>query len=241
MNLFTVVIPLRLASKRLKGKPLIKINGLPLFIHIYKRISNKISSTYIATYDDQIIEECKKNGIPFIKTSEKPRNGSERLAEAVIKAKIKSPIIVDLQGDEIDADIDLIKGVVKTLVKNNAEVSTAVSYLDKGEVENRDIVKAVMNKNNECIFFTRSTIPYKRYKSRLDPSVYKHIGIYCYKRETLLRYIKLNPTYLEESESLEQMRLIENGIKVFGFLSHKSYRKIDNINELKKIRGQEKW
>ncbi len=240
MKDFTVLIPLRLASKRLKGKPLLKIGGLPLFVHIYNNIRKEISQIFIATSDKEIIDECIERNIPYIRTSSKPRNGSERIAEAVINGNIKSDVIIDLQGDEIDADYDLIKGVVNTLIKKNADVSTAVSALRSREREDEDTVKAVLAKDNKCIYFTRAIVPHFRNKSGLRPSVYRHIGIYCYRRETLLGYRNLRPTYLEECESLEQMRLIENGIDIYGFITGKRYRKVDNINEFKNIRGKRK-
>ncbi|MGC8928725.1 MAG: 3-deoxy-manno-octulosonate cytidylyltransferase [Myxococcota bacterium] len=236
MKDITMLIPLRLASKRLKGKPLLKIGGTPIFVHIFHNIKKYISSLYIATADNKIIKVCEQYNIPFIKTSHNPRNGSERIAEAVKIGGIVSPIIVDLQGDEIDADYDLIKGVVKTLIKHNAEVSTAISPIKKNEIKDEDTVKAVLGKNNKCIFFTRAHIPHFRNYARMKSSVYRHIGIYCYKRETLLKYSSLKPTYLERCESLEQMRLIENGIDIFGYITNKNYRKVDNINEFNKIR-----
>ncbi|MCX7959419.1 MAG: NTP transferase domain-containing protein, partial [Deltaproteobacteria bacterium] len=136
-----MLIPLRLASKRLKGKPLLKIGGEPLFVHIYKNLCQKISSLFVATADNEIIDECKRRNIPFIKTSSMPRNGSERVAEAVIKRGIGSDIIVNLQGDEIDADYELIKGVVQTLKRKDAPVSTALSQLRNSEIYDEDVVK----------------------------------------------------------------------------------------------------
>lgn len=238
MNQFTVLIPLRLNSKRLKGKPLLKIDDKPLFVKIFENIKNCVDSVYIATYDQKIIDECIKRKIPFIETSSKPRNGSERIAEAVTKKGIKSPIIINLQGDVIDADYNLISGVVSTLLNYNADVSTAVSPLKNQERKEKDIVKVVLNKDHKCIYFTRASIPFMRYKSKLIPRVYKHIGVYCFKREVLLRYADLMPTYLEECEALEQMRLIENGIDIYGYITNREYRKIDNIKDLQQIRGK---
>ncbi|MCX7958714.1 MAG: 3-deoxy-manno-octulosonate cytidylyltransferase, partial [Deltaproteobacteria bacterium] len=83
-------------------------------------------------------------------------------------------------------------------------------------------------------------VPHFRNVSRLRRSVYRHIGIYCFRREILLKYRRLAPTYLEETESLEQMRLLENGVDIYGFFTKKDYRKIDNINEFNKIRGKKK-
>ncbi|MCX7945325.1 MAG: 3-deoxy-manno-octulosonate cytidylyltransferase [Deltaproteobacteria bacterium] len=237
MSDFTVIIPLRIASDRLKGKPLLKLNGEPLFVHIYNNLKSKINSLFIATSDVEILEECTKRKIRFIKTSSRPRNGSERVAEAITNGKIKSNIIIDLQGDEIDADYKLISGVINTLIKKDAEVCTAVAPLQNADRENKDIVKAVLNKDSKCIYFTRAPIPYFRYSSKLSPSIFRHIGIYCYKRDTLLKYKRLPPTYLEECESLEQMRFIENGIDIYAFVTNKQYCKIDNVKEYQKIRG----
>jgi 3-deoxy-manno-octulosonate cytidylyltransferase (CMP-KDO synthetase) len=237
MKDFTLVIPLRLASKRLKGKPLLKIKGLPIFVHIYYNLADYFKSIYIATADDKIIRACLEYNIPYIKTSSKPRNGSERVAEAVIRGNIRSDIIVNLQGDEVDADPELIEGVIKKMKEKKTKTGTAVFKINYDEIEDPDTVKAVLNRDDCCIFFTRAPIPYFRDKSRLKTSVYRHIGIYGFTREMLLRYRSMDPTYLEEVESLEQMRLIENGIPMAGFITHKNYRKIDNIQEFHKLEG----
>ena len=239
MKDYAVLIPLRLASKRLRGKPLLKIGGLPLFVHIFQNIAHNSQNIHIATADEEIIETCRKYDIPYIRTSNRPRNGSERVAEAVIKANIKYDIIVNLQGDEVDADIALIEGVVRKSKSLKTATGTAVSLIRTEEIYDPDTVKAVIDRNNRCIFFTRAPIPFIRNKSKLPKSIYRHIGIYCFERETLLRYRSLRPSYLEETESLEQMRLIENGIAMSGFITEKNYRKIDNINEFKKLRGKQ--
>jgi 3-deoxy-manno-octulosonate cytidylyltransferase (CMP-KDO synthetase) len=111
--------------------------------------------------------------------------------------------------------------------------------IKSSELRERDTVKTVLNRFGECIYFTRSPIPCFRHRSNLNPSVFRHIGIYCYKRDTLFRYASLKPTYLEETESLEQMRLIENGIRIYAFITEKEYRKIDNIRDLQKIRRED--
>lgn len=238
MNEYSVLIPIRIASRRLVGKPLLEIYGLPLFVYLFRRVSRHISRIFITTHDSEIIDVCKTYNIPFIRTSDRPRNGSERVCEAILKAKINSPIIVNLQSDEIDADRSLIEDVVDTLIKKRAEVSTAITPLKGSERDDKDVVKTVVNRYERCIYFSRSPIPFERERTTLRPSVFRHIGIYCYRRDTLLRYKRLRRTYLEEVESLEQMRLIENGIDIYGFVTKRDYRKIDNIREFDKIKGK---
>jgi 3-deoxy-manno-octulosonate cytidylyltransferase (CMP-KDO synthetase) len=213
------IIPARYASARFPGKPLALIADKPLIQHVVERCkkAKSLSEVVVATDDERIYSAAGK----FCRvemTSPNHPSGSDRIAEAA--GKIECDAIVNIQGDEPmiePAVIDLVAGALE-----NCEMSTAATRIkDAGDLINPNVVKTVVNATGRALYFSRRTIPYLREaasgSTREQLAAFpflKHLGIYGYRRETLLRLVKFPVSPLENAEKLEQLRALENGIEI---------------------------
>lgn len=209
------VIPARYASTRLPGKPLREIAGKPMICRVYERASQakRIEKTLVATDDERIFEAVKSHGGEAMMTSKDHPTGTDRLAE-VAAAYEDMELIINVQGDEPLIEPDLIDALAKMFEDEpELQMATVMTELaDENEAGNPNNVKVVTDKEGYALYFSRSLIPYPRNAGKSP--VCKHIGIYAYRREFLLRYAKLAPTPLEQAESLEQLRALENGYRI---------------------------
>jgi 3-deoxy-manno-octulosonate cytidylyltransferase (CMP-KDO synthetase) len=225
----SAVIPARYGSTRFEGKPLTDILGKPMIRHVYEGVSQSklIDEIIVATDDQRILEAVQSFGGRAVMTSPDHTTGSDRVAE--VARKLKSEIIVNVQGDE-----PLIKGPVvdkairPLLADETISISTLMTRID--EVKdwlNPHIVKVVVDQKNFALYFSRSPIPFPRdlhlerlesnpfgTKRPLPKRVFKHIGVYVYPRKFLLKFSKMKPTPLEKLEKLEQLRALENGYRI---------------------------
>ena len=209
------VIPARFASTRLPGKPLADIAGKPMIVRVYQQASKarRLSGVIAAVDDERVYEAVVSNGGKAMMTAKDHPTGTDRLAE-VAAAHPEAELIINVQGDEpmiepaindelaaaIDDDPDLQMATVKSPMESQADIN------------NPNNVKVVTDKNGYALYFSRSPLPY--FRENTGMTVYKHIGIYAYKRDFLLEYAKMMPTQLEQTESLEQLRALENGYKI---------------------------
>ena len=210
-----VVIPARYASSRLKGKLLIEVGGKPIIQWVFEKAvqSSLADRVIIATDNQQIYETALMFGAEAEMTMESHNSGSDRIAE-VIERHPEIGYIVNLQGDEPMIDPENIDKVIR-LVKfdEKADVSTLVTEIkNKKEVDNPNLVKCVFDNNNFALYFSRSKIPYERNEGH--SKFYGHIGIYGYKRDALFAMTKSNQSPLELTESLEQLRVLQMGMKI---------------------------
>lgn len=214
---FTGIIPARYNSSRLPGKPLLDIKGKTMVQHVYERACNALENVYIATDSDIIFKESKKFTNNIIMTSGNHKSGTERCAEAVKKINDNSDIVINIQGDEPFIDIKQIE-LIKSCFDKNTEIASLAKKIDNNEdLFNPNKPKLVLNKFNEAIYFSRSPIPYNRNADKKywhKNTYYKHIGMYAFKKDILLKIVKLKESVLEKTESLEQLRWIENGYKI---------------------------
>ncbi len=230
------VIPARYNSKRLPGKPLIDINGKPMIQRVYEQASKSryIDFVLVATDDVRISRKVFHFGGEFVMTSKKHKSGTDRIFEAV--KNIDCDIVVNIQGDEPyinPAEID--KSIKPLIFDKKLNVSTLCYEIkNKHEIEDPDVVKVILDKDNYAIYFSRLPIPYNRNK-REKAKYYKHIGLYVYRKEFLVQYIKMKQSMLEKSEKLEQLRIIENGEKIKVIMTKHDSISIDTVNDLKKI------
>ena len=211
---FLGVIPSRYASTRLEGKPLKDICGHTMIEWVYKRTKlSNLDEVVVATDDERIYKEVEKFGGKAILTRKDHENGTSRIAEVCEKYS-DYDVIVNVQGDEPLIEPDMINSIIESF-KNDSTISmSTLKYkLDKMEdIENPNYVKVITDKKGYALYFSRSVIPYPR---KLDiQNYYKHVGIYGYKREFVIEYAKMEPTPLELSESLEQLRALENGYRI---------------------------
>ena len=212
------LIPSRLNSKRLKKKPLLEINNLPIIVHTFKRasLSKKLDNLIVCTDSKEIQKTVKENGGNCLITSKKHKNGTERIYEVAKKFKCK--LIIDIQGDEPLLDPTHIDKVIDFHLKNY-EFDIVLPSLKFKNPEQKNIVKVVANNKNKILYLSRSVIPFNFKKK---PKFYnKHLSIISFKPSALKKYCKFKESYLEKIEGIELLRAIENDLSI-GTFSMKS-------------------
>lgn len=233
---FLGVIPSRYASTRLEGKPLKAICGHTMVEWVYKRaLKSKLDGVVVATDDERIVDEVKSFGGNVILTRKDHINGTSRIAE-VCETYTDYDVIVNIQGDEPLIEPDMINSIIDSFIEDNTIPMSTLKYklTDMTEIENPNAVKVVTDKNDFAIYFSRSVIPYPR-NLNMD-NYYKHVGIYGYKRDFVMEYAKMASTPLELSESLEQLRVLENGYKIKVLETPYKIIGVDTQEELERVR-----
>jgi len=233
-----IIIPARYGSSRLEGKPLLKAGGKYIIEWVWNKAikCDGIDRVIVATDDDRIYNACKEFGAEVEMTSNQHKSGSDRIAE-VVKRHPEIAYIINVQGDEPliePANIELVrKGVVEDI---NADISTLVREItDKDEVNNPNLVKCIFDINNYAMYFSRSKIPYERNEGK--SKFYGHLGIYGYKREALFKMTSLPQTTYEMAESLEQLRALQNGMKIKVNIVENIPVGIDTIEDFEKFKA----
>lgn len=231
------IIPARFASTRLPGKALADIGGRPMIEHVYRRASEarSVSSVIVATDDDRIYRTVVSFGGHAQMTSPNHPSGTDRLAE--VAANLSCDIIVNVQGDEPLIDPTTIDHAVAPLKADpSLEMSTLRRRIDDPEeITNPNLTKVVVDRDGYALYFSRAPIPYVRGGAQAAPA-WAHIGLYVYRRTCLLRLAALPPSALERSEALEQLRALENGIRIKAIeTSHESIG-VDTPEDLERVR-----
>lgn len=210
-----IIIPARYGSSRLEGKPLLEACGKPIIQWVWEKgiKCDGIDRVIVATDDERIYNACKGFGAEVEMTSTSHKSGSDRIAE-VASRHPEISYIINVQGDEPLIEPDNIELVRKGVVEDdNADISTLVREItDEDEVNNPNLVKCVFDNNGYAMYFSRSKIPYERNQGKTK--FYGHLGIYGYKKEALFKMTKLAQTPCEMAESLEQLRALQNGMKI---------------------------
>ena len=229
-----IIIPARYESTRFPGKPLAKISGKPMIEWVVNaakgsKLANKI---IVATEDQRIFNFVKENlNVETCLTSKDHKCGTDRICEVVKKySDIKHT--VNLQGDEPLMPSDYIDKVISLLTAGAEMASLITPITDKTDLTNPNIVKAVMDKDNFALYFSRSQIPFNR-DDRKDIKYFRHIGIYGYTRESILKFSLLASSPLEIAEQLEQLRALENGIRIKLSVVPKAYPAVDKPEDVK--------
>ena len=208
------IIPARYASTRLPGKPLRNIAGKPMIVRVYERAirAQRVHEVVVATDDERIRAAVEEHGGHAVMTRADHATGTDRLAE-VAAQRPDCDLIINVQGDEPLIDPAVIDALVAPFEHDAAlMMATAKTEItDAAEMENPNNVKVVADRTGNALYFSRARIPYAR---NAGAKVYKHIGIYAYRRDFLLAYAKMAQTELECSESLEQLRALENGYRI---------------------------
>lgn len=215
MGKTAIIIPARYGSSRLEGKPLLKVAGKPVIQWVYeKAMQAKLADIIIvATDDERIFNAVKEFGGNVEMTSVNHKCGSDRIRE-VADRHPEISYIVNLQGDEPLIEPSAIDAVAKHVQEDDrADISTLIRILkDEDEINNPNLVKCVIDKEGFALYFSRSKIPFER--NLINGNFYGHLGIYGYKRDALISMTSLTQTPLEMTESLEQLRALENGMKI---------------------------
>ncbi len=215
MGKTAIIIPARYGSSRLEGKPLLKVAGKSVIQWVYEKAkaSKYADMIIVATDDERIYNEVKSFGGEVEMTSVDHKCGSDRIME-VVSRHPEIAYICNLQGDEPLIKPESIDEVIKNVKEDEqADISTLIRVLtDDEEINNPNLVKCVIDKNNFALYFSRSKIPFERNTG--IAKFYGHLGIYGYKRAALEAMTTLEQTPLEKTESLEQLRALENGMKI---------------------------
>ncbi len=208
------IIPSRYGSTRLPGKALKPILGKPMIQRVHEQVSRArgLSAVYVATDDERIARLVESFGGKVVMTSPEHPSGTDRLAEAA--ARLEADIVVNIQGDQPFVDPLMIEELVQPLLDDpSLQMSTLIHALTReGSITDPSVVKVVVDRDGNALYFSRSLIPYPR--ENIPHPVYEHIGLYAYRKEFLIAFTKLAPTTLEQVESLEQLRALEHGYRI---------------------------
>lgn len=238
MGKTVIIIPARYGSSRLEGKPLIEVSGKTIIQWVYeKAMQSKLADMVIvATDDERIFNAVKAFGGEVEMTSVNHKCGSDRIRE-VAERHPEISYIVNLQGDEPLIKPESIDDVARNVQDDDkADISTLIRVLhDEEEINNPNLVKCVIDNNGYALYFSRSKIPYERNSG--IATFYGHLGIYGYKREALLKMTSLSQTPLEKTESLEQLRALENGMKIKTAVVDFVPVGIDTLEDLEKFKS----
>jgi len=229
-----IVIPARLESSRLPNKLLLNLGNKSIIQRVYEQCQkvSSIDHIYIAVDHEKLVNHCKGFTTNVILTSQEHRSGTDRIAEAV--SKIDCDIVINVQGDEPFIEPSLIEKIANCFSDKNVKMSSAMCSLTSDKaIKNPNNVKVITNALNDAIYFSRLPIPYFR-DEKIDPEkqeYYKHIGLYGYTKEFLLKYSKMKPTRYELAEKLEQLRVIENGYQIRMVVTDDNAIGIDTIED----------
>jgi 3-deoxy-manno-octulosonate cytidylyltransferase (CMP-KDO synthetase) len=236
------IIPARLASSRFPNKPMAKIHGIPMIGHCYLRskMSDLLDEVYVATCDVEIYNYIESIGGKAVMTANSHERASDRTAEALLKVEASTnrnaDIVVMLQGDEPMITSEMIQSAVQPLI-DDTSIKISNLYANIGSVEefnDPNEVKVVVDKNEFALYFSREPIP-SRKKGILDVPMFKQVCIIPFERDFLLEYNKMKQTPLEIIESVDMMRILENGMKVkMIFTSQESYA-VDTQEDLDNV------
>ena len=212
------VIPARFDSTRFPGKPLADLAGRPMIEHVYRRAAATpgVDRVIVATDDERVRQAVERFGGEAVMTSARHRSGTDRLAE--VAASLTCDVVVNVQGDEPLIAPEAIGAAVAALVGSpEVEITTLRRRLvDPAEYASPHVVKVVVDRRGDALYFSRAAIPHERggHGQRPPPGTYKHVGLYAYRRTCLLALAALEPTPLELAESLEQLRALEHGLRI---------------------------
>ena len=212
-----ILIPSRMAATRLPGKPLFKINNLSIISHVFKRAEEaSIGEVVVATEDPEILADVLKNGGRAILTSSDHKTGTDRVFEAYRELNIKNvDYIINLQGDEPDISKDDIIKLNNLMINNESEIGTLAAKIQSVKILNdTNVVKVITEKKLEENNFSRALNFTRKNLSADNQNIYHHIGIYAYKVNILEKFVSLEQTNNEKENKLEQLRALDNKLKI---------------------------
>lgn len=230
-------IPARYGSTRLPGKPLLPIAGRPMIEHVYTRVAGArgLDRVVVLTDDERIAEAVQRFGGEWEMTPEDCASGTDRIAWAA--RSWNASAVINIQGDEPLIDPEGISRIAGHLAANPGDpVVTLATPAEPEEMDNPNAVKVVLARDGSALYFSRSPIPYPRQPPQSSGAApLKHLGIYGYQRDALLRLAGLPPTPLERSESLEQLRALENGIPIRVLVVDRGSFGVDTAEDLERV------
>jgi len=234
MNI-VAVIPARYAATRFPGKLMKMLGNKPIIRHVYvnAKKTGLFNDVFVVTDSDIIYQEITKNGGKAIMNKKEHESGSDRIAEAI--AEMNVDIIVNVQGDEPFIKKEPLEKLVRLFDDTSVEVASLMRKISKEEAENPNNVKVVTDKSGYALYFSRSVIPFQRNLGS-DIDYFLHVGVYGYKKDILLKFTHWPQSELEKTEKLEQLRYLENGIKIKMTQTDYNNIAIDTPEDLEKAK-----
>ena len=233
-----VIIPSRLSASRLPGKPLLKINGLSIISHVYKKAQEAdIGEVFVATEDQEIAEDVRRNGGEAILTSNNHKSGTDRIYEALVKLGRKdAELIMNLQGDEPLMNVEDIQNLNSNMIKTKRDLGTLAAKInDKKTFENQNIVKVITEESLDHSKFPLA-LNFMRKLDNENNQAYHHLGIYCYNVEILKKFISFKQSQNEIKNRLEQLRALDNNININVALAKSSPIGVDTEEDFMAIK-----
>jgi len=239
MSKTLIIIPSRLSASRLPGKPLLKINGIPLILHVVnKAVSTEIGRVVVATEDSEIFDVIKKSGNEAVMTGPYHKTGTDRIYEAYKKLKLdKTKYIINLQGDEPLIDPNDIINLNNLIIKNNLDLGTmAIKFKKKIFIENENVVKVITNEGLKKNKISIANNFLRHVYSKNTKNLYQHMGIYQFKVSTLEKFVKLPQSVNEKKNKLEQLRALDNNININVALAETNSMGVDTKEDFLAIK-----
>ena len=233
-----VIIPSRLTATRLPGKPLLKINGLSIISHVFRKAEEaNIGEVVVATEDQEIIEDVKQNGGQAILTSNKHKTGTDRIYEAIQKlGRSDIDYIMNLQGDEPLMNIEDIKNLNNKMIKTKSKLGTLASNISDNKLfDDQNAVKVITKESLDTSKFPEA-LDFMRKISSVNKNIYHHLGIYCYQLETLKNFVSYDQSPNETKNKLEQLRALDNNIMINVALAKSSPIGVDTKEDFVAIK-----
>ena len=234
---YTAIIPARYASTRFPGKPLALLGGKTVIERVFRQVSEVVEDVFVATDDERIFREVERFGGRAVMTSPNHRSGTDRIQEAVETIGTQADVVINVQGDEPFIQASQIEELCRQFDDPTTQIATlGKPFTSMETVENENSPKIVLDNNGFALYFSRSVIPFVRGIDRsrwLEQFPFlKHIGLYAYRREVLRKITQLPPSSLEQAESLEQLRWLQNGYRIRVGLTDVETIGIDTPNDL---------
>ncbi len=237
---FIGIIPARYQSTRFPGKPLVLLNNKPIIQWVYENVSKILTDVWVATDDERIFSAVESFGGRAVYTSANHQSGTDRCAEAArkIAKTVAFDVVVNIQGDEPFIRTEQIESICSCFDSNETEIATLIKPVNElAELQNPNRPKVVVNKKMEALLFSRSTIPYIRGSKPEEwlgkTRFFSHIGMYAYRADILQELTRLPIGKLEQAESLEQLRWLENGYRIKTAITEFETIGIDTPEDLK--------
>jgi len=233
-----IIIPTRLGAKRFPNKPLVKINNIPMIIHVINRAKeSKVGEVLVATPDDEIYKIVKKSGGEAILTKSNHLSGSDRIYEAYTSHFNNSfDLIINLQGDMPNVKPSSILKLEKLMRSNNCDIGTLASkIINNDDIINPNVVKVHVKEMLKDDTFTEAKDFFRIKKDINNLKIYHHLGIYAFTNIALTKYVKLSRSHLEIERNLEQMRAMENNMVIKVGLSDSIPLSVDTKEDLEKV------
>ena len=234
-----VIIPSRLSASRLPGKPLLKINGLSIISHVYKKaLEADIGDVFVAAEDHEIAEDVRKNGGEAILTSKNHKTGTDRIYEALIKlGREDVELVMNLQGDEPLMNIEDIKNLNIRMIENKRDLGTLAAKINDTKIfENHNIVKVITKESLDESTFPQALDFVRKSDKELSNHAYHHLGIYCYNVEILKKFVSFKQSQNEIKNRLEQLRALDNNININVALAKTSPIGVDTEEDFMAIK-----